>query len=406
MSHIPGPRTHPTVKPLVTMNRQNLKAWELRLGIIQVVILLGLVTGSLACSFYLGFFTGQRTGFEIALNSTENNAVKLPIDFMDESEEHINTDMSSELYAKLSDDKTVELQTPKELQKKSADSARKEFPELKAIKTTGLSPIENDTDWGTLKDDKGNNLKATEKLNTTQLNTTAQTDKSAKPSMVNNAKTASDGVIRILGDGKVDDSNREGTKTLGALLKENVSNTTTTKQRETQESLKIAADRENTLSRGTVGDSATEQTKQGSEALANANQVKVAAADISSKKSNKEIAAVDSVTTKKALAGADSRGTEARVVAPSSKTYVAKSIPRGWFAQVGAPTKREDGELLASKLTSSGFRVVVENANVRGQSYYRVLVGPEAKREQAERLVSQLKGEKYLSGEPFLRLVK
>jgi len=85
--------------------------------------------------------------------------------------------------------------------------------------------------------------------------------------------------------------------------------------------------------------------------------------------------------------------------------YVVAVVPRGWFAQVAAPGDKEDAIGLASMLHQAGFPVLIENARVRGQNYFRVLVGPEETRQLAERLVSQLKRERYLYDDPFIRLV-
>jgi hypothetical protein len=43
---------------------------------------------------------------------------------------------------------------------------------------------------------------------------------------------------------------------------------------------------------------------------------------------------------------------------------------------------------------------------VRGEEYYRVLVGPEQNRVHADRLVGQLRSERYLAAPPFIRQVK
>jgi cell division protein FtsN len=85
---------------------------------------------------------------------------------------------------------------------------------------------------------------------------------------------------------------------------------------------------------------------------------------------------------------------------------VKKVVPSGFFAQVAAPTKRADAESVARKLKKSGFPVVVEEATVNGESYYRVLVGPEDNKVQADRLIQQLQSERYLSSVPFVRRVK
>lgn len=82
------------------------------------------------------------------------------------------------------------------------------------------------------------------------------------------------------------------------------------------------------------------------------------------------------------------------------------AVPRGWFAQVAAPKELKDAESVASKLKRSGFPVVIETAKVRGENYYRILVGPESSQDHANRLLGQLKREPYLEAEPFVKMVK
>jgi cell division septation protein DedD len=89
-----------------------------------------------------------------------------------------------------------------------------------------------------------------------------------------------------------------------------------------------------------------------------------------------------------------------------SGLLVRKVVPSGYFAQVAAPKKVAEAEAVAAKLKRSGFPVVIESASVAGQNFYRVLVGPEENKVQADRLVSQLTGESYISGKPFIRKVK
>jgi cell division septation protein DedD len=85
---------------------------------------------------------------------------------------------------------------------------------------------------------------------------------------------------------------------------------------------------------------------------------------------------------------------------------VKQVLPPGYFAQVAAPKRLQEAQDVARRLKRSGFPVVIETAHVRGEDYYRVLVGPEDGKVQAERLVDQLKRESYLSGTAFLRRVK
>jgi cell division septation protein DedD len=90
----------------------------------------------------------------------------------------------------------------------------------------------------------------------------------------------------------------------------------------------------------------------------------------------------------------------------SNEVVVKKVLPSGFFAQVAAPTKLADAESVARKLRQSGFPVIVEQADVNGAAYYRVLVGPEENKVQADRLLGQLRSERYLTSVPFIRRVK
>lgn len=86
---------------------------------------------------------------------------------------------------------------------------------------------------------------------------------------------------------------------------------------------------------------------------------------------------------------------------------VRRSLPVGYFAQVAAPKKLSEAEGVAKRLKKAGFPVLVESATVNGQSFYRVVVGPEENKVQVERLVTQLQKESLAGGsKPFIRRVK
>lgn len=84
------------------------------------------------------------------------------------------------------------------------------------------------------------------------------------------------------------------------------------------------------------------------------------------------------------------------------KIAVKKRLPEGYFAQVAAPKQLPQAEQIAKKLQKSGFPVVIESTTVKGENFYRVVVGPEDNKIQAQRLIAQLKGEKYLVSSPFI----
>ncbi|RIL04737.1 MAG: hypothetical protein DCC75_12335 [Proteobacteria bacterium] len=104
--------------------------------------------------------------------------------------------------------------------------------------------------------------------------------------------------------------------------------------------------------------------------------------------------------------------TAEKIKAPAAKQAVSgdqkavTKISRGWYAQVAAPKSLSEAQKLTNSLRGSGFEVVIENASVRGVQYYRVLVGPETTKDRGDRLISQVKREPYIKGDPFLRVVK
>ncbi len=88
------------------------------------------------------------------------------------------------------------------------------------------------------------------------------------------------------------------------------------------------------------------------------------------------------------------------------KVSVVKRLPKGYFAQVAAPKTKGEAEALARKLRKSGFPVILEDNSTGRSPFYRVMVGPEDNKVQADRMLAQLKREKYLDGKIFIRQVK
>lgn len=99
--------------------------------------------------------------------------------------------------------------------------------------------------------------------------------------------------------------------------------------------------------------------------------------------------------------------TETKAKEPvKEKVSVVKRLPTGYFAQVAAPKTRGEAEELSRRLKKSGFPVVIEDNSTGRSPFYRVMVGPEDNKVQADRMLGQLKREKYLDGKLFVRQVK
>lgn len=86
--------------------------------------------------------------------------------------------------------------------------------------------------------------------------------------------------------------------------------------------------------------------------------------------------------------------------------FKPSKMPVGWYVQVATSKSSEGAKKLVSSLKSSGFPSRIETIRLGDKEFYRVLVGPEQKKDYANRLVTQLGRERYLSGKPFIRNIK
>ncbi len=69
-----------------------------------------------------------------------------------------------------------------------------------------------------------------------------------------------------------------------------------------------------------------------------------------------------------------------------------------WIIQLGSFTSEENAQSLNEKLRKSGYPAFVEPLKKNGQISYRVRVGPEIKRSEAESLLKMLKDKMDLDG--------
>lgn len=312
------------------MNRKSLKAWEVRLELPQCIVLVGAVTGAMACAFYLGFFSGRQLGLESALQTSQVNLARLPI-VPALTDEQIADEVASDVYAKLNADKVLPPAA-------GAESGKApDVPDLSTIRKT------------TIDDGLGLVPAGTEGAGVVEPGPPAESVSAVK------------GREGEKGKGEAPPA----PETLDSILAER------------EKALEAAKPAEKAPAPEAVAEKKAEEPKRSEE--------------------GKKAEAPKAEEPKKAEAPA------AALKVDEKKTT---SLPRGWFAQVAAPRKHSDATGIAQKLRGSGFPVVVEEANVKGEQYYRILVGPEASKQTADRLVSQLRRERYLEGAPFLRQVK
>lgn len=356
MSNVPGPKTSPTVNSQARVGR----SWEVKLGLFQLVILLGVITGSMVCTFFVGFFSGKQIGYQTALAASQANAVKLPIELAKEDEKPGSTELASEVYAKLHE---------KSAHKEGAEEA---MPNLGAIKTTDAAPIGESLG----EEDAGEEGSAAEG----EAEHAAVSERSGVPV---HEETAEDVDIGGLNDSKGTDDAHES-KTLKEVINEQ------------EESGRADADSHGSVLPEVAHDEPSKAVEKKDLHSLKGDAVSVPAV---SAQHNEAVGRADSEPVEETAPPTREKEKEKEKTPPST-------LKRGWFAQVAAPKKKSDADALTSKLKASGFPVSIETAEVRGENYYRVMVGPEENRDQADRLLLQLKRESYLKSSPFLRMVK
>ncbi len=327
----------------------------MNLSAMQVALLLGGVLGSLACAFYLGFFSGQKVGLEMALSNNLSAAMRLPIGGEDEE---LGDDLEgiTDVYAKL---RQIELPSGEFdeavdfLPGKTAAALQAERDQAQRFESeTGLADSKVEaTAKASLQDDSDVAALSGGKTRSASLGSLTQNGADSK-----GQEESSGGV------GAPAKSDRAGAPaTLGTLVDD-------TAKREVAAPVAVVVEKKNSEVVARVPPPVEVATKR------------------------------EAVPEKKISASVAS--------ANVSGSLIRDRLPSGWFAQVGAPDNRSEAERVGRILQSSGFPVVIENAKVRGQEYFRILVGPEQTRQQAERLMGQLKRESSVKADPFIRMVR
>jgi cell division septation protein DedD len=325
------------------------QGWELRLGKLQVVVWLGLALGSICGAYCIGFFSGRYVGFETGREVTGVEVAKLPVgDVMQES----SSQSQDRIYDRLNSPAVM------------ADDSNGKAKDKAAVR----APSSNQKVPRLLED------------NVAQ----AAVVGSKEPNSRDGAQGATDATQDDLAN-FWDDSTGGSELIIGS-----------------ESGLGAGKPSENVRMLG--GSKAAESAKTDPKSIV---------ASVEAPKDTSVNALLDERIAK--ARGENAKDTSsldgAAQAADTSKngdtaSVARKVVPSGYFAQIAAPKTLAEAEGVAKKLKRSGFPVVVEPTSVAGQSFYRVLVGPEQNKVQADRLVSQLKSESYISGTPFIRKVK
>ncbi|MCO6430389.1 MAG: SPOR domain-containing protein [Deltaproteobacteria bacterium] len=324
------------------MNKKSLEHREVRLGLIHVAGLLGLTVGCIAAAFCLGYLAGSKVGFERESANILTELPKFPVN--DVGTEDLGEKIADEVYAKLNEQNQVSPPA-------AGIGETHEVPELSSIPDViqgGSQAPEAAIDV----------QEAPAAVPETQVIDTSKPPVEEAPTNV-----------KVLGDLPPQEKTGDSS----------ISVSDAGKAPSQPEGVKSSA-------KSSAAPAQTLQEMKG-ETLQPEKEIKTAVK-------------VEEKLPPPAVKSPAVDKPSSSIVPPAGK------VPPGWFAQVAAPKKIEDANQLASSLRSSGFAVTIEAAQVRGENYFRVLVGPEGTKSQAEILLKQLKREKYIKGEPFMRLVK
>ena len=366
-----GGRTRPTIKQSPAMNRKNLRTWEIRLGLLHVVAFLGVVIGVMVCVFLLAFFHGHNAGFEAAARQSLDNIARLPIDTDaiapgEEEQEAIE----KQVYAALSADDQVEIEEGELV------------PDLGSIPEVDEAPIAEEDGLAQLDE-------ALKKEEEAKLAEELAAPEAVKEKVEKVAEQVDSNVVQ----------GEAGIKIIG----------------ETGSVIVIDEDKPQAAKKATLDELLSDQEPaitQPKEAAVVEDLLPEAVQPVIEKKVEKlepvrvreELKVVEPKVEKPKIEAP--KAVEPKVAPLAQSNFVRSVIPKGWYAQISAPRKLSDANPLANKLKNSGFSVMIEKAVVRGNEYFRILVGPEENKTLANRMLEQIKRESYVSGEPFIRNVR
>ncbi len=101
---------------------------------------------------------------------------------------------------------------------------------------------------------------------------------------------------------------------------------------------------------------------------------------------------------KKPASKAKSNQVKSRKVTTAEAKPTAKQAAKAWAIQVGSFSERSNAFKLRNKLRSKKFTTFVEAVKTSKGRVYRVRVGPEVRRSQAEKIQKRLRTELKISG--------
>ncbi len=400
--------------------------WELRLGAFQAVVWIGLALGAMAGAYFVGFFSGRYVGFDTARSVSAVEVAKLtvPTDLLEQAGEGVS-DIYNRLNSPAGDaaGRAAEAHAlgavPAKGAKITENNAARIAQEMRAGAGTDKAPAKGEKELIAKSDGKSGTNPSEGSIAASEIDSLFEED-AGKLATHDDLETVEGRPSNVVGEPEL---RQKGVRVLGGESPANSEEQgSTTKTVPTDNSL--GAILEERVARAREGQAASDNSKAG--------EIKAASTEIHSDPAGKlgtehpantaKSPATNGLPTTagaKTSSGAKANPTIPKLAPPEEQAaevqkreppatdgnFVKQVLPQGFFAQVAAPKRIAEAQDVARRLKRSGFPVVIETAHVRGEDYFRVLVGPEENKVQADRLVDQLKREAYLSGSAFLRRV-
>lgn len=336
----------------MTSNGQPNGTTELRFGLSIAVTIIGLVIGCLVAAFVVGFRSGHTSGYEEATRASLASVPRFKISDSEQPEE-VSKEMVSKVYERLK--KKTELQEGEE----------KDVPELGVINQVKPPVVEMPKAKQPSKEANKDIAKVNEENSLDILPKEVSLKDVAVP------KTKDKNIDSLLG---ANTQIKEEAKpaTLGGLFELGNS--------------------------GKPDDDVRSKSDQG---LKNENESSNLV-----KQQPQELAAVQQIVTEKPQ-NKDLLEEAKTAIEPKLLPPQEENLRKGWYVQVAAPKSQQEANTMLEQLKNNGFRdSTLQTAVIKGEVYYRVLVGPEDTALLAQRLLEQVGREPYVKFKPFLKRVQ
>ncbi len=353
---------------------------EYRMSTIQIFSLIGIVTGLMFGAFYIGAYFGKKVGFESAMTSNLKYLSKVPISTVDTGNDEVDENISRKVAKKL---------------KAELGNKNSEKSELLALDDEEKNEKKEVEKINILNADKVPNIlgKDERKLGDVYVED-VDLDKNSKKDTDKKNEKKEDTIIVDKEDSQMDDvSMGENVKEVKRKIEEQFD------KKEEADKVNIKKDNKKDEKSNPIKDSKKNIVIPTVGILKDEKGTNTELAKKQVNKINNEPTLVVKVMTPEIPRLKEDN---IKLNVPSPAIEQARVSARGFYVQVQASSNYNEASSLVRKIKESGFKANIESANVRGQTYYRVLVGPEETRLYTERMIEQLKGESFITSTPFI----